>query len=99
MPEDTLTTNEVLREKIEGLVKLTDDRFSNLKDTLKRMEDANLVTLASFNEKEKIQDAKIEELTASKLILQGQITALKYIGSVMVVVIGVIQFIFGHYWK
>lgn len=32
------TTNAVLKEKIEGLTKLTDERFSTIKDSLLRIE-------------------------------------------------------------
>ena len=41
MPEEVLkneTTNAVLKEKIEGLTKLTDERFSTIKDFLARIE-------------------------------------------------------------
>lgn len=92
------TTNKVLETKIEGLIKLTDERFENLKETLGRMEAANLVTIASFNEKEKAQDLKIEELTASKLILQGQISSLKLLGGILAVIITIAEFVIGHYW-
>ena len=40
MPEEIKneTTNAVLKEKIDGLSKLTDERFKNLQDTLLRIE-------------------------------------------------------------
>ncbi len=38
MSEETETTNKVLETKIDGLAKLTDERFSNIKETLIRIE-------------------------------------------------------------
>ncbi len=38
MAEFEETTNAVLKEKIEGLTKLTDERFSVVKDSLARIE-------------------------------------------------------------
>ncbi len=35
------TTNEVLKEKIDGLTNLTDERFDGIKETLKRIEASN----------------------------------------------------------
>src|SRR3990167_3011218 len=41
MPEENIT-NKVLETKIDGLSKLTDERFSNIKESLIRIESNNL---------------------------------------------------------
>lgn len=49
------TTNKVLEVKIDGLSRLTDERFSNIKETLLRIEShsSNFATKAELNEVKK----------------------------------------------
>lgn len=93
------TTNKVLETMIAGLSKLTDERFSNIDKTLIRMENANLVTMKAWTEKEKSQDDKIESLILDKATMKGQISTLKIGGSVMIVLIGIAEFIISRYWN
>ncbi len=52
--EETETTNKVLETKIDGLAKLTDERFLNIKETLVRIEQ-NSSGFVSKNELEEVK--------------------------------------------
>lgn len=93
------TTNKVLETKIDALKELTDTKFKNIESTLIRIEQSNLVTIATFNEREKSQDTKIESLILSRANVAGQISTLKIWGSILIFLIGIAEFIINHYWK
>lgn len=65
--EETETTNKVLETKIEGLIKLTDERFSNIKESLTRIEQNNL----GFATKSELEDAKKDFNKSVDEIKQG----------------------------
>lgn len=109
MPETITTeetTNAVLKESIQGLVKLTDERFNNLKDTLVRMEQANIITIAAFNKRTEEQDVKIESnrksietLNQEKSKLEGSVTTLKILGGLIAFITPILTAVVTHYWK
>ena len=63
MPEENIT-NKVLETKIDGLSKLTDERFSNIKESLIRIESNNLgfATKIDLEETKKDFNHHIEEI-------------------------------------
>lgn len=93
------TTNKVLETKIDSLKELTDTKFKNIESTLTRIEQSNLVTIATFNEREKLQDAKIESLILDRADMKGKISTLRIGGGILIVIIGIAEFIVGHYWR
>ncbi len=54
MPEEHETTNAVLKEKIDGLTRLTDERFSVIKDALQRIE----LAASQFATKVELEETK-----------------------------------------
>ena len=58
MPNETEITNAVLKETIQGLVKLTDERLLNIKETLAEIK----TSMGGFATKVELGDAK-EEFT------------------------------------
>lgn len=69
MPEDQKeeTTNKVLETKIDGLAKLTDERFNNIKETLIRIE----TSTHAFVSKAELEEVKKDFNQSIKRIEDG----------------------------
>lgn len=67
MPDTKETTNEVLKEKIEGLTKTTDLQFSSIKENLTDIK----VMMQGFATKAELQDVKSEFNLTIKRIDNG----------------------------
>lgn len=81
----TLGRIEAKVDGVASLQALANGRTTKLEDRVSELEELN--------------DKRLRDLESAKDIVDGRLQAMRWMWAILIVIVGIIEFIIGHFWK